>query len=212
MWSVASEPVAPSAKAGAQGDKTSTERQRPPPWPNQLSTGCPAATSWPPRSCCASLNRCLPCLIIKLPAQPTKGYLQGSNKDNLLTSILAHPCALIRLMHTHVHICMHTSTHTQTKHLCYLQLFLLHRQLAGGRPWQMVFSLRFWPTTHPDVAATKSLCQARSPAAGSHHPLLLLDQVSGSLLLSPKRGLAEGLFSHTDICPPAERASIPPLL
>lgn len=117
MWSVASEPLAPSAKPGTQGDKASTERQRPPPRPNQPSTGCPAATTWPPRSCCASLNPCLLCLTVKLTAQPTKGYLQGSNKDNLLTSILAPPCALIHLMHTRVHICMHTSTHTQTKHL-----------------------------------------------------------------------------------------------
>lgn len=103
----------------------------------------------------------------KAPSTTHQRLPSGFQQDNLLTSILAHPCALIRLMHTHVHICMHTSTHTQTKHLCCLQLFLLHRQLAGGRPWQMVFSLRFWPTTHPDVAATKSLCQARSPAAGS---------------------------------------------
>lgn len=65
----------------------------------------------------------------------------------------------------------------------------------------MVRSLRFWPTTHPDVAATKSLCQARSPAAGGSPPLLPLGQVSRSLLLSPKQGLAEGLFPCTGAVP-----------
>lgn len=186
MWSVASEPVAPSAKAGAQGDKTSTERQRPPPRPNQLSTGCPAATSWPPRSCCASLNRCLPCLIIKLPAQPTKGYLQGSNKDNLLTSILAHPCALIRLMHTHVHICMHTSTHTHRQ-----SIFAVSNCSFCTGSWQEGGPGR-WCSACGSGRQLTLMWLPRNRCAWqglqkpvSHHPLLLLDQVSGSLLLSP---------------------------
>lgn len=135
------------------------------------------------------------------------GFQQGLPADiHLSTSVRTHP--------SHAHTCAHMYAHKHT-----------HTDKASSLVSNCSFCTGSWQEGGPGrwCSACGSgrqltlmwLPRNRCARQGlqqpvPHHPLLLLDQVSGSLLLSPKRGLVEGLFSHTDICPPAGRASIPP--